>query len=74
MNIVAEQEANEQLRRRYVYAEGADEPIVQHEGSGTSSRRYLHADERGSIVAHSDSQGNVTQVCAYVRNSRQGRS
>jgi RHS repeat-associated protein len=64
-SIVAEQDANEQLQRRYVHADGIDEPLVQYEGSGTSSRRFLHADERGSIVAHSDSSGAVTQVNRY---------
>ncbi|HEX8643733.1 MAG TPA: RHS repeat-associated core domain-containing protein [Allosphingosinicella sp.] len=64
-NLVAEQDANEQLQRRYVHADSVDEPIVQYEGSGTSSRRFLHADERGSIVAHSDSSGSVTQTNRY---------
>ena len=64
-NIVAEQDAIEQLQRRYVHADGVDEPIVQYEGSGTSTRRFLHADERGSIVAHSDGSGTVTQVNRY---------
>jgi RHS repeat-associated protein len=64
-NIVAEQDANEQLQRRYVHADGIDEPLVQYEGSGTSSRRFLHADERGSIIAHSDSNGTATQVNRY---------
>ena len=39
------------LLRRYVYGPGDDEPLVWYEGSGTSDRRWLHADERGSVVA-----------------------
>ncbi len=38
------------IARRYVHGPGTDEPLVWYEGSGTSDRRFLHADERGSIV------------------------
>jgi hypothetical protein len=37
--------------RRYVHGPGLDEPLVWYEGSGTTDRRHLFADERGSIVA-----------------------
>jgi hypothetical protein len=36
--------------RRYVHGPGLNEPLVWYEGSSTSDRRYLYADERGSIV------------------------
>jgi RHS repeat-associated protein len=45
------------ILRRYVYGPGADAPIVWYEGSGTTDRRFLHADERGSIVAVTNSSG-----------------
>jgi RHS repeat-associated protein len=45
--------------RRYVHGPGADEPLVQYDSAGTANRRWLHADERGSIVAHSDASGAV---------------
>ncbi|HEV2078763.1 MAG TPA: hypothetical protein VGR19_02535 [Allosphingosinicella sp.] len=35
--------------RRYVHGPGVDEPLVTYEGFGTTNRRSLHADERGSI-------------------------
>jgi RHS repeat-associated protein len=35
------------------------------EGTSAPQRRFLHADERGSIVAQSDSTGNVTAVNRY---------
>ena len=38
-------------QRRYVHGPGVDEPLVWYEGSGTSTRRYFHADERGSVIA-----------------------
>lgn len=28
-----------------------DEPLVRYDGSGLSNKRWLHADERGSIIA-----------------------
>jgi RHS repeat-associated protein len=64
-NLIAEWNGSDQLQRRYVFADGVDEPIVSYEGTGIANRRYFHADERGSIVAHSDSAGTVTQVNRY---------
>ena len=46
--------------RRYVHGPGIDEPIVWYEGSGLSDRRWLHTDERGSVIAHSVANGNAT--------------
>ena len=53
------------IKRRYVYGPGGDEPLIWYEGSGTSDRRYLHADERGSIVAVTDQGGNVSAINTY---------
>ena len=36
-----------------------------YEGAGTNDRRFFHADERGSIVALSDSAGNVIKTYSY---------
>jgi RHS repeat-associated protein len=49
---------------RYVHGPGADEPLMAVAADG-SNRRFLHADERGSIVAMSDSAGNVVAVNRY---------
>jgi RHS repeat-associated protein len=38
------------IQRRHVSLPGETGPIVWYEGSGTANRRYLHADERGSIT------------------------
>jgi RHS repeat-associated protein len=54
-----------QVKRRYVHGSQADEPLVWYEGAGTSDRRFLHADERGSIIAVSDSNGNATTLNKY---------
>jgi len=46
--------------RRYVHGTGTDEPIVWYEGSGVTTRNWLHADERGSVIATTDGTGTAT--------------
>jgi RHS repeat-associated protein len=57
------------MRHRYVHGPGAgDDPMVWFEGGSVTDdtkRHYLFADERGSIVAISDSAGNRTNVNSY---------
>ncbi|OHT22046.1 RHS repeat-associated core domain-containing protein [Edaphosphingomonas haloaromaticamans] len=53
------------ILRRYVHGPSVDEPIVWYEGAGTSDRRWLHADERGSIVAISNQLGASIAINAY---------
>ena len=53
------------ILRRYVPGPGQDEPAVWYEGPGTSARRWLHADERGSIIAWSDGTANPQATYAY---------
>jgi RHS repeat-associated protein len=56
------------LLRRYAHGQGAgDDPQVWFEGSSVadSARRYLYADERGSIVAITDSAGTILNHLAY---------
>jgi RHS repeat-associated protein len=38
---------------------------VQYDGSGTASKKWLHADARGSIIALSDASGNVVAKNTY---------
>ncbi|WP_408591830.1 RHS repeat-associated core domain-containing protein [Novosphingobium sp.] len=45
------------MLRRYVPGPGADEPIVWYEGTGVTDRRFLQADERGSIISITDGTG-----------------
>lgn len=45
------------VARRYVHGTGVDEPIVWYEGPDLSDKRWLHDDERGSIIAHSAASG-----------------
>jgi RHS repeat-associated protein len=53
------------LLRRHVHGPGSDEPLLTYEGTGLTDKRYLHADERGSIIAVSNASGQVTQINAY---------
>jgi len=58
-NLAYEHEGGSGIARRYVFGPGVDEPLVWYEGSGTSTRRYFHADERGSVIAVTDNSGNL---------------
>jgi RHS repeat-associated protein len=53
------------ILRRYVWGPGTDEPVVQYEGSGTTDRRWLHADERGSVTAITDAAGDPIHINSY---------
>ncbi|HKU70227.1 MAG TPA: RHS repeat-associated core domain-containing protein, partial [Burkholderiales bacterium] len=62
------------ILRRYAPGDGVDEPVVWYEGSGTATRRWLHADERGSIVAVSDASGNLVGINTYDEYGKPGAS
>jgi RHS repeat-associated protein len=63
--LTGEYNATGTLLRRYIHGPGTDDPLLWYEGPGTSDRRWLHADERGSIVAVSNSAGSVIALNAY---------
>lgn len=63
--LVAELNASGAVLRRFVPGPGIDEPVLWYEGSGTSDRRFLQADERGSIIAISDGAGNSIGKNSY---------
>jgi hypothetical protein len=65
LDMIAEYDATDVLQRRYVHGPGADEPIVWYEGADLTNRRWLHADERGSIVAVSDAAGASMATNTY---------
>lgn len=48
------------LQRRYAHGPGVDEPIVWYEGATLTTKRWLHPDERGSIVAWTDASAAST--------------
>ncbi|WP_212597920.1 RHS repeat domain-containing protein [Sphingopyxis granuli] len=63
--MIGEYDGSNAVQRRYVHGPGVDNPIVWYEGSGTSDRRFLMADERGSIVSVTDSAGATLNINAY---------
>jgi RHS repeat-associated protein len=64
-DMIAEYNTSGTVLRRYVHGAGVDEPLVWYEGSDTSDRRYLMADERGSVIGVTNNSGAVTQVNTY---------
>ncbi|ABI75640.1 YD repeat/RHS repeat protein [Hyphomonas neptunium ATCC 15444] len=64
---IAEYSESGTVLRRYVFGPGMDEPLVWYEGASVSetARRYLVADERGSIVLITSSSGGVLQRNTY---------
>lgn len=58
-DMIAEYDGSSALQRRYVFDPASGLPLVWYEGAGTTTRRWLHADERGSVVAVSDASGNL---------------
>ncbi len=63
--MIAEYNSTNALQRRFVHGPGDDEPLVQYEGTGTTDRRWLHADERGSVIAITDASGNMLTINKY---------
>lgn len=64
-NLIAEADAVGTVLRRYVHGPGTDNPVAWYEGSGTGDRRFLMADERGSIVGVSDGAGTTIGTNSY---------
>ena len=63
-DLIAEYQSGA-LLRRYIHGDGPDEPVASYEGAGLSTRYYLHADERGSVVAVSDATGAGVATSKY---------
>jgi RHS repeat-associated protein len=64
-DLIAEYDPAGTVLRRYVHGPGVDEPLLWYEGSGTADKRYLVADERGSVIAVTNGSGSVTGVNRY---------
>jgi len=65
--LAAEYSSAGVLLRRYVHGPRVDEPLVWYEGAAVNSttRRYLHADHQGSVVAVSGSSGATIGANKY---------
>ncbi len=64
-DLIAEYGDNGAVLRRYVHGLSDDEPLLWYEGSGTGDRRWLTADERGSIVSVTNGSGGAIAVNSY---------
>jgi len=56
----------------HVFGPGTDEPIVEYSAAG--DRTWLVSDERGSVIARTDSSGNATTINSYDDYSIPGTS
>ncbi|WP_229954365.1 RHS repeat domain-containing protein [Parasphingorhabdus litoris] len=65
VDLIAEYDAGGNLLRRYVHGPGTDDPILWYEGTGTSNKRYMHKDERGSVIALSNASGGIHAINSY---------
>lgn len=63
--LIIERDAGGNITNRYVHGPGDDEPVVWYVGSGLTTKRWLHSDERGSVIAVSDASGLATAVNRY---------
>lgn len=63
LNMIGEYDQSSVLKAKHVFGPGVDEPIVSYDASG--NRSFLTPDERGSIVALTNSSGTVTAIDAY---------
>ncbi|KQN04352.1 hypothetical protein ASE85_04665 [Sphingobium sp. Leaf26] len=58
--------ANMSIQHRYVYGPGSDEALVWYDySSGSLVKKFLTADERGSVVAVTDTAGAVVKINSY---------
>ncbi|MBV5262143.1 RHS repeat protein, partial [Synechococcus moorigangaii CMS01] len=64
-NLAAEYNGSNVLQKRYVHGPGLDNPVVAYTGTGTTSKVWLIADERGSVLAETNSSGAATQINTY---------
>ena len=53
------------MTRRYVPGPGMDEPVVWYQLGDPTPRRWLHQDERGSVVGVTNDSGTVIAVNTY---------
>jgi len=50
---------------RYIHGDGTDNPLVWMVGADTSNMRPLYTDYHGSVIADTDSSGNMLDVYKY---------
>jgi RHS repeat-associated protein len=74
-NCIAEYDINGNLKRKYIYGPGVDEPISMVEAAGSyGGTYYYHFDALGSVVALTNSSGSTVEVYEYDVYGRVGSS
>jgi RHS repeat-associated protein len=63
--LVAEYNSSNALLRRYLHGAGVDDPLIWYEGAGLTDRRFLSADERGSVNLITDTAGARLAINRY---------
>ncbi|GIX17126.1 MAG: hypothetical protein KatS3mg119_1312 [Rhodothalassiaceae bacterium] len=64
--VIAELDAaSGAVKRRYVPGPGTNEVVAWYEGSGVGERRFIHQDERGSVVAVANGAGAAIATFRY---------
>ncbi|GIX17131.1 MAG: hypothetical protein KatS3mg119_1317 [Rhodothalassiaceae bacterium] len=53
------------VKRRYVPGPGTNEVVAWYEGAGVGERRFIHQDERGSVVAVANDAGAAIATFRY---------
>jgi RHS repeat-associated protein len=73
-DAIAEYNGSNALQRRFVFDPTTGQPVVWYEGTGTgsTSRRYLSADERGSVISVSSSTGASLGLNRYDEYGKPG--
>ncbi|GIX17136.1 MAG: hypothetical protein KatS3mg119_1322 [Rhodothalassiaceae bacterium] len=64
--VIAELDAaSGAVKRRYVPGPGTNEVVAWYEGAGVGERRFIHQDERGSVVAVTNGAGAAIATFRY---------
>ncbi|HVN46487.1 MAG TPA: RHS repeat-associated core domain-containing protein, partial [Steroidobacteraceae bacterium] len=64
--LVAEYSSTGTVLQRYVHGPKTDDPEVWYQGSGMTSRNWIHSDERGSVIATTDCTGTPCTVTTTI--------
>ena len=64
-DLILDTDANGNASTRYVHGPGIDEPIVEYDVAGSGDKTWLHADERGSIIAGTDDTSAAVFINTY---------
>lgn len=65
LRLIIERNASGTVLRRYVHGPNDDEPVIWYEGADLTEKRWLHTDERGSVIAVSNASGTSIALNRY---------